>query len=188
MTLSVWVCVCVRFLCLPLVLWCSSAVITFRHLHSSHSQIIKPLWWFDAAGLFSWTVLVQHQHYYQLWEQARSPAAVNAVTELTLGLGSGQSGCLVPFVHPPFPPRLQQCGNNISVFTCWHLAVREKPRQRVPVIQPLCSSLSDAMWNAPSCHQIQYPTHKTHRKISTHLPLRCQHSPLAADSMLTYRG
>ncbi len=134
----------------------------------------------SVSGSFSHSIIIITEC--RLPSESPTPA-VSTVTELTLTPSSlqVQRGCSVPFV----PLRSSQIATIQEQYLCVHLlapGTAGKTHCRVPVSQPLCSSLSDAMWNAPSCHQTQYPTYKTHRGIITRSLLACQHFPLAAES------
>lgn len=90
------------------------------------------------------------------------------------------------------PPSFPDHNNAATISLCSPVSARrcgEKAPWRVPVSQPLFSSPSDAMWNAPSCHQTQYPTYKRHGGIiNPTRPSPVNAPPSGSRPMLTYRG
>lgn len=169
---------------LPLVSYCNIpnglSVNTLILTTPTSAIITRQKQAFDNSDISNlrWRVTLQH-HYHRHYHRALA----------TIWVPPCCQHCHCAHPNPwlaPSPERVSSClcsplfllnrHNTATTSLCspvstWHCRIH------VPIRQGLCSSLSDAMWNAPSCHQTQYLTSKTHRAIITCLPLPCQHFP-----------
>lgn len=93
---------------------------------------------------------------------------------VTPGSFQAHRRCPVPYT----PLHFSQTATIQQLYLCVHLLA---PGTTSTSAKGFCSSLSDTMWDSPSCHQTQHPTHKTHRGTMNRSPLACQHFPLTAE-------